>query len=166
MKALLVAGSAALAACQAEPQAAPVSDASPPAKTAAASSHPVSGLPVVPLEIRAGGRVHRFKVELAQTADEQSYGLMNRTALGPDEGMLFPFSPPRPASFWMKDTLIPLDMIFVRADGSIARIAANTVPHSLESVAVGEPVAAVLEIAGGRAAELGIDETARVILPK
>jgi uncharacterized membrane protein (UPF0127 family) len=62
----------------------------------------------------------------------------------------------------MKNTLIPLDMLFIRADGTIARIAANTVPHSLEPVAVAEPVAAVLEIAGGRAAELGIGEGDRV----
>jgi uncharacterized membrane protein (UPF0127 family) len=87
---------------------------------------------------------------------------MFREKLGPGEGMLFPFPQPRPASFWMKNTLIPLDMLFIRADGTIARIAANTVPHSLDPVAVAEPVAAVLEIAGGRAAELGINEGDRV----
>jgi hypothetical protein len=126
---------------------------------------PVSGLPLAPLEIRSGGKTHRFTVELARTDEEQAYGLMNRTQLGGNEGMLFPFSPPRPASFWMKDTLIPLDMIFVRADGTVARIAANTVPESLTPVAVGEPVAAVLEIRGGRAAELGIAPDARVSWP-
>ena len=76
--------------------------------------------------------------------------------------MIFPFPQPRMASFWMRNTLIPLDMIFIRADGTIARIAAKTVPHSLEPVSSGEPVAAVLEIAGGRAAELGIGEGDRV----
>ena len=81
---------------------------------------------------------------------------MNRQSLAPDRGMIFPYDPPQPAAFWMKDTLIPLDMIFVRADGSIVRIAANTVPLSLEPVPSGEPVAAVLEIAGGRSAELGL----------
>jgi uncharacterized membrane protein (UPF0127 family) len=65
----------------------------------------------------------------------------------------------------MKDTLIPLDMIFVRVDGSIARIAANTVPESLAPVRVSEPVAAVLEIPGGRAAELGIEEGDRASWP-
>jgi uncharacterized membrane protein (UPF0127 family) len=70
--------------------------------------------------------------------------------------MVFPFEQPRYASFWMKNTLIPLDMIFVRADGSIANIEANTVPLSLQLVFSDEPVAAVLEIAGGRSAELGI----------
>lgn len=77
--------------------------------------------------------------------------------------MIFPMNPPRPASFWMKNTLIPLDMIFVRTDGSIARIAPETVPHSLEPVGSGEPVAAVLEIAGGDAAKLGIAEGDTVI---
>ena len=82
---------------------------------------------------------------------------MNRSELAPDRGMIFPFDPPRGASFWMKNTLIPLDMIFVRADGSIANIAANTVPLSLEPVPSDGPVGAVLELAGGRAAELGIE---------
>ena len=81
---------------------------------------------------------------------------MHRESLAPNRGMIFPYDPPQPASFWMKNTLIPLDIIFIRADGSIARIAANTVPLSLELVPAGEPVSAVLEIPGGRAAELGI----------
>ena len=62
---------------------------------------------------------------------------MNRQSLAPDRGMIFPYDTPRPASFWMKNTLIPLDMIFVRADGTIARIEANTAPLSLDPVAVG-----------------------------
>ena len=151
-------------ACQPEPQ--PVQNAAPsPAEPAAAETHPVSGLPLAPLEIRSGGKIHRFTVEMSRTPDEQAYGLMHRTRLGDQEGMLFPFPTPRPASFWMKNTLIPLDMLFVRADGTIARIAANTVPHSLESVGVSEPVAAVLELRGGRAAELGITTDARISWP-
>jgi hypothetical protein len=89
--------------------------------------------------------------------EEQATGLMNRASLAPDRGMIFPFEAPREASFWMKNTLIPLDMIFVRADGTIANIEANTVPLSLQPVYSDGPVAAVLEIAGGRSAELGID---------
>ena len=88
---------------------------------------------------------------------------MNRSELGPDHGMIFPFDPPRDAAFWMKNTLIPLDMVFVRADGSIANIAANTVPLSLDSVPSDGPVKAVLEIAGGRAAELGIKPGDKVV---
>jgi uncharacterized membrane protein (UPF0127 family) len=115
-----------------------------------------AGLEQVPLTISSGSRTHRFVVEVARTPEEQQYGLMNRNDLAPDRGLGFPFDPPRDASFWMKNTLIPLDMIFVRADGSIANIAANTAPLSLEPMMSEGPVKAVLEIAGGRAAELGI----------
>ena len=158
-KAMLAAAlAAALLGCRAEPQSAAVQPA------AAARTAP-SGLDLVPLQISSGERSHAFTVEVARTGEEQSQGLMFRERLGPNEGMLFPFPSPRPASFWMKNTLIPLDMIFIRTDGTIARIAANTVPHSLENVGVGEPVAAVLEIAGGRSAQLGIAEGDRVSWP-
>ena len=115
-----------------------------------------AGLEQMTLDIRSGGKAHRFTVEVARSPQEQQIGLMNRPSLSPDRGMIFPYDPPQPAAFWMQNTLIPLDMIFIRADGRIARIAANTVPLSLELVPAGEPVAAVLEIAGGRSAELGI----------
>jgi hypothetical protein len=115
-----------------------------------------AGLDQVPLTISSNGRQHRFTVEVARTPEEQAMGLMYRNSLAPDRGMIFPFDSPRPASFWMRNTLIPLDMIFVRQDGSIANIAANTVPYSEEPVTSDGPVAAVLEIPGGRAAELGI----------
>ena len=158
LKALAVAGAlaCALAGCRAEPET-NASAAAAPAPAAQASA-----LDVIPLTIASGDRTHAFRVEVARSGEEQARGLMFRRSLAPDRGMLFPFWPPRPASFWMKNTLIPLDMIFIRADGTIARIAANTVPHSLESVGVSEPVAAVLEIAGGRSAQLGIREGDRV----
>ena len=120
---------------------------------------------LLPLTIRSAGGVHRFDVEIARTEQEQARGLMYRTALPENGGMLFPFDPPRPASFWMKNTPLPLDMLFIRADGSIARIAAETVPYSLDQVASGEPVAAVLEIAGGAAAAAGIEEGDQVSWP-
>lgn len=87
--------------------------------------------------------------------------MMFRTSLAPDRGMIFPYSPPQAVGFWMKNTLIPLDMLFIRADGTIARIA-TAQPHSLDQVSSVEPIVAVLEIAGGRAAELGIREGDRV----
>ena len=149
---------ASLFACHAET---PVANASQEP-----SRHAVSGLDLVPLEIASRGRVHRFTVEVAGTEEEQAQGLMFRESLADDAGMIFPFSPPRPASFWMRNTLIPLDMIFIRSDGTIARIAANTVPLSEESVQSGETVAAVLELRGGRAAELGIREGDRVSWPR
>jgi uncharacterized membrane protein (UPF0127 family) len=108
------------------------------------------------LTIRTAAGPRAVSVELALSPEAQERGLMFRRALARDSGMLFPFPFPRPASFWMKNTLIPLDLIFIRADGTIARIAANAVPLSLDLIESGEPVAAVLEIAGGEAARRGI----------
>jgi len=110
----------------------------------------------VHLIIDSKGKSHRFTVEVARTPEEQAQGLMFRSVMDPDRGMIFPFETPRQASFWMKNTLIPLDMIFIRADGSIANIAVNTVPLSLQPVFSEGEVMAVLELAGGRSAELGI----------
>lgn len=119
--------------------------------------------PTIPLTIAAAdGTVHRFAVEVARSEEEQRKGLMFRTELPAGTGMLFPFPKPRIASFWMKDTLIPLDMIFIRSDGRIDRIAENMLPESLEPVVSGGEVAAVLEVAGGTAADLGLDEDAKV----
>lgn len=115
-----------------------------------------AGLEQVPLTIESSGKIHRFIVEIAETGEQQAQGLMFRKSLAPDRGMVFPRDPPGDASFWMKNTLIPLDIIFIRPDGTIARIAENTVPMSLDPVPSLEPVGAVLEIAGGRSAELGI----------
>ncbi len=115
----------------------------------------------IPLVIRSGKRVHRFTAEVAATFDEQSTGLMHRRSLAANRGMLFPFPNERVAGFWMLNTLIPLDMIFVRADGTIANITTAT-PLSLDSVISDGPVAAVLEISGGRAAALGIRAGDRV----
>lgn len=140
---------APLAACGGQP-------ASNAAPAAPAPRSAPSGLDLVTLTVSSGARSHVFTVEMARTAEQQAQGLMHRTRLGENEGMLFPFDPPRPASFWMRNTLIPLDMIFIRADGTIARVAANAVPRSEEQIGVEEPVTAVLEIRGGRAAQLGI----------
>ena len=145
---------ALLAGCRAEPASNAVEP--PPARTSPA------GLDLVALTIDSGGRRHGFTVEVARTPGQQEHGLMGRRSLAADAGMLFPYDPPQPASFWMRNTLIPLDMIFIRADGSIARIAANTVPMSETPVTVAEPVTAVLELRGGRAAELGIRPGDRV----
>jgi uncharacterized membrane protein (UPF0127 family) len=110
----------------------------------------------VHLTIDSGQRRHKFIVEVAQTPEEQSQGLMFRQSLAPDRGMIFPFEEVRPAGFWMKNTLIPLDMIWIGPDRKISGIAENTVPMSLDSVDSPGPVTAVLEIAGGRSAELGV----------
>lgn len=109
---------------------------------------------------------HTFHVEVAKTAAEQERGLMFRTDLTDTNGMLFypypPEGPPRDASFWMKNTPSALDIIFIRADGTIATIAANAVPFDETPLSSGEPVGAVLEVKGGRAAALGIAEGDKV----
>lgn len=125
-----------------------------------------AGLEQMPLTIQSVNGEHRFTVEVAETPEQQAQGLMFRKSLAPDRGMIFPRKPPGDASFWMKNTLIPLDMVFIREDGTIARIAENTIPMSLEPVPSLEPVSAVLEIAGGRAAELGIKPGDKVSWPQ
>lgn len=115
-----------------------------------------AGLQQVILCVTSAAKTHSFTVEAARTSVEQAKGLMFRTELADNAGMVFPFPEPRMASFWMKNTVIPLDIIFVRADGTIESIAADTVPYSMAPVVSGEPVAAVLELRGGLAAELGI----------
>jgi len=118
----------------------------------------------VPLTIRSANGVHRFTIEVARTPRQQEIGMMYRRSVAPDRGMIFPYDPPQNVAFWMQNTLIPLDMIFIRADGRIARIA-TAKPLDLTSVPSGEPVAAVLEIRGGRAAQLGIRPGDRVQWP-
>jgi len=113
-------------------------------------------LTVSPLTIRTDEASHAFTVEIADTAEEIRDGLMFRESLAPEAGMLFDFGEVRPASMWMKNTLIPLDMLFMDAEGQVIAIARNAVPGSLRSLGPGVPVRAVLEIPGGRAKELGI----------
>jgi len=120
-------------------------------------------LDVTPLSVRSGENTHEFTVEVAATDDEIRQGLMFREELAPDAGMLFDFGGMRVASMWMKDTLIPLDMLFILPDGKVVAIARNTQPHSLRSVTAGVPVRAVLELPGGRAKELGIEPGDTVI---
>lgn len=152
MRGVLLTGLAlTLAACS--PNA---SDAAPQSTQAAVSVHPVSGLPVVPLRIYRAGKTLTFRVELARTAEEQAKGLMFRTTMAPDEGMIFPFAPPRGASFWMRNTVIPLDLIFVGPDGRILNIAANAIPYDETPLLSAGPAKAVLELNGGRAKELGL----------
>ena len=123
---------------------------------ASASVHPVSGLPVVDLTVTHLRAVHRFRVEVARTGPEQEKGLMFRTALGADEGMIFPMEAPRLASFWMKNTVIPLDILFIGFDRRVINIAVNAIPYDETPLSSARPAIAVLELRGGRAAELGI----------
>lgn len=115
-----------------------------------------SPLATVPLRIwTAAGQIRAFTVEVAVTPEEQQRGLMNRAMLPAGHGMAFPFPLPRSASFWMKDTPLPLDLLFVRPDGTIAAVLPGK-PEDLTPISAGEPVSAVVEIAGGSAMALGI----------
>ena len=106
------------------------------------------------LRIWSGGCEHRFTVEIAQTPKVQERGLMYRKELMPDKGMLFIWPDSALRSMWMKNTFIPLDMLFITGSGRIAYIAPMREPHSTRITRSGEPVSAVLELAGGTAAQL------------
>lgn len=112
----------------------------------------------------AQGR-HAFTVELAATPDSRRQGLMHRRELALDAGMLFIFETPGPLSFWMKNTLIPLDMLFLVGDGRIVHIHHNAQPHSLTPISPGREAIAVLEINGGLSRRLGIKIGDRVLHP-
>lgn len=153
MRALLLSLLILVPACS--PQAAGGATSAAAAQTAAV--HPVSGLEVVPLKITTPtGKSHAFRAEVARTPQEQAKGLMFRTEMGPDEGMLFPYARPQVLSFWMKNTVLSLDLVFIGEDRRIINIAANATPYSEASITSDAPGIAVLELNGGRAAELGI----------
>ena len=121
-----------------------------------AASPAVHALSVEQLEIVTKGGVRVFEVEMAVTPEEQEQGLMYRRELADGKGMLFDMGEERPAVFWMKNTYVSLDMIFIRADGSIASIAENTTPLSEARVYSGAPVRGVLEVVAGTAKRYGI----------
>ncbi len=118
-----------------------------------------------PLEIVTKSGVHVFTVEIATTEQERATGLMYRKELAEGRGMLFDFSPEQQVSMWMKNTFIPLDMIFIRSDGRILRIAENTEPHSEKIISSGGLAKGVLEVIGGTARKYGIQPGDRVAHP-
>ena len=122
--------------------------------SAPALEQSAAGLDQMTLTINSSGKVHRFTVEVARTPEQQQTGMMNRNSLAPDRGMIFPYETPQPVSFWMKNTVIPLDLLFIAPGGKILRIEENAVPYSLDQIPSGGPIEAVLELAGGRSAEL------------
>jgi len=117
------------------------------------------------LEIASKTGVHSFTVEVVATDEERAKGLMFRRELPEGRGMLFDFRREQPVAFWMKNTYVPLDMIFIRADGRILRIAENTEPMSESLVPSGGPVLGVLEVIAGTAKKLGIEPGDRVSYP-
>ena len=134
------------------------------ATAARAQNNPQPRLPEEKLAIvTRDGRRHEFRVEMALTPEQQMVGLMFRPSVGPQEGMLFDWGTPRESSMWMRNTLVPLDMLFIAADGRIHRIAERTVPYSLAAIDSRGPVRATLELAAGTAERLGLRVGDRVL---
>jgi hypothetical protein len=104
----------------------------------------------------------KFRVEVANDVESQERGLMYRREMAPNAGMLFDFGRPRFVTFWMKNTYIPLDMLFVRVNGTISSVEPNAVPLSTQTIPSHEPILAVIELNGGRAHDLGIEPGDRV----
>ena len=125
----------------------------------------VQAASIQPLEIATKSGVQVFSVEMATTEEEKTQGLMYRKELADGKGMLFDFSPEQQISMWMKNTYIPLDMIFIRADGRILRIAENTEPHSTKIISSGGLARGVLEVIAGTAQKYGIQPGDRVAHP-
>ena len=121
--------------------------------------------PTSELAIVSANGPHRFKVEVAETPAQMEQGLMFRTSLAPDAGMLFVYPQPTVATMWMKNTLIPLDMLFVDPRGRIVNIQQRAVPQSLDVISAAAPVRAVIELNGGTAARLGIELGDKVLHP-
>ncbi|HEU4651332.1 MAG TPA: DUF192 domain-containing protein [Croceibacterium sp.] len=138
------------------PACSPQAAENTPTPAATTAVHPVSGLEVIPLTVTSPRGPHRFRVEVARTPQEQAKGLMFRTEMAPDEGMLFPYDQPRMLSFWMRNTVIPLDLVFIDAQHRIINIAENATPYSEASILSEAPGVAVLELNGGRTRALGI----------
>ena len=118
-----------------------------------------------PLAIVTASARHAFMVEVARDDATRAQGLMYRRSLSPDRGMLFDFKRVEPASMWMQNTYVSLDMLFIRPDGTIARVVQNTEPLSTRTIPSGEPVLAVLEVVAGTAARLGIKAGDRIEHP-
>jgi uncharacterized protein len=115
--------------------------------------------------VSPGGQRQTFQVEVARNEADRAQGLMFRRSMPADRGMLFDFGRVEPISMWMQNTYLSLDMLFIRPDGTIARIAANTEPLSTRTIPSGEPVLAVLELNAGTAARLGIKVGDRIEHP-
>lgn len=117
------------------------------------------------LTIVSEGKRHAFQVEVMRTPEQRARGLMHRQFMPADRGMLFDFERTEPVAMWMQNTFISLDMLFIRADGTIARIAERAEPLSTRTIPSGEPVLSVLEINGGISRELGIKPGDRIEHP-
>jgi uncharacterized membrane protein (UPF0127 family) len=149
---------------------APAAQAVPPRQDVAACKGQPELKPLQPLHIQTSRGPQKFLVEFADTDKTREFGLMCRKAMALDRGMLFDFKQPQDGiAFWMRNTLIPLDMVFIRADGRVLSIARNVRPLDESPVPAGGAIRAVLELAGGRAAQIGVlpgDKVSHRIFPR
>ncbi len=150
--AVLLGGAAALGACSDEPARAQQPAATTPQPTEALSIETPTG-------------THRFRIEVAVTPDQKATGLMFRRELAADAGMLFTYETPQIITMWMRNTYIPLDMIFIDSLGRVVSVAERTIPETLTTIPSAAPAVGVLEVPAGTAARLGIGPGARVIHP-
>jgi len=128
-----------------------------PSAAGAQATGPQTGLKTDKITFTGhGGPPHTFTVELAQTPQQQEIGLMFRTSVPDGQGMLFDWGFAREVPMWMKNTLIPLDMVFIGADGVVIHIAEDTVPESMANISSGGPVRATLEVGAGVTEKLDI----------
>lgn len=118
------------------------------------------------LTIESDGKRHRFAIEVARTPEQSQQGLMFRSKMAADAGMLFLYKTAQPVSMWMYQTLIPLDMLFIAGDGKVVNIHERAVPGSTESISSAGPVRAVLELNGGTVARLKLKPGDRVVHPE
>ena len=117
------------------------------------------------LEIDTASGAHRYDVEIADNEATREHGLMDRHEMAANHGMLFEFPDRRPVTFWMKDTYLSLDMVFIDADGTVKRIAARAKPLSLDMIPSGSPVTGVLELNAGVAAAIGLKAGDKIKFP-
>lgn len=125
------------------------------AEATAENVHPVSGLEIIPVTVTTSTGTHVIQAELADTVEAQMNGLMFRNEMGPDEGMIFPYEKPEVLSFWMRNTVLPLDLIFIDENRTVINIG-DGIPYNEVSVVADREGIAVLELVAGRSEELGI----------
>jgi uncharacterized membrane protein (UPF0127 family) len=122
--------------------------------------------PTAQLTVITANGPHKFTVEVATTPAQMEQGLMFRRSMAADAGMIFDFKTPTQAAMWMKNTFIPLDMLFVDQQGHIVNIHERAVPQSLDTISAAAPVRAVIELNGGTAEHLGIHSGDRIVFPQ
>jgi uncharacterized membrane protein (UPF0127 family) len=132
---------------------------------AGAAAAQLATFPKSELTIETASGKHKFRIEMAVTPNQKTQGLMYRRTMAADAGMLFDYGHAEPVAMWMRNTLIPLDMLFIGTDGRVVNVHERAIPGSLDTIPSNGPVQAVLELNGGTVARLGIKPGDRIIHP-